>query len=289
MSGYVAISRELFDHPAFAPDPYSEREAWAWMIAAAAWKPSKVRVGRKVFNLRRGQLVFAERFLADKWGWTKSKVRRFLQRLSKNCDESGPMVNLTADREATLITICNYDKYQSPRTAGEPQTEPQGEPQADRSRTKEEPINHLTKEHDEHRAAAWEIAEEVGKLCGHRTPTDWPPSFLGAPARIETWLRNGWPRDAIIGGVKETLARKRDGPPENVSYFEKPIAKFIARNSAPLPKYEAPRETTGNVIAAADRLIERIRQFDEPAPGAICGGESATVVRAIPEGRRERS
>lgn len=287
MSGYVAISRELFDHPFFAPDAYSEREAWTWMIAAAVWRPTKVRVGRKIFNLKRGQLVFAERFLAKKWGWTKSKVRRFLQRLSRNNDESGPMVNLSADREATLITICNYDKYQSSRTAGEPQNEPQSGPPADHRRTKEEPLNHRTKEHDDGvRAVANEIADEIGRLCGHPTPHDWPPSFLGAPARIEAWLRNGWPRDAIIGGVKETLARKRDGPPENVTYFERPIAKFIARNSAPLPKYEAQNGSNAadnSVVSHARRLAERARDFDRKPPD-LRSGEGGADVRLLSKG-----
>lgn len=45
-----------------------------------------------------------------------------------------------------------------------------------------------------------------------------------------------------------------------------------------------------SVLAAADRLVERVRQFDEPAPteGVVRIGAGASSVRAIPEGGRER-
>lgn len=46
-----------------------------------------------------------------------------------------------------------------------------------------------------------------------------------------------------------------------------------------------------SVLAAADRLIERVRQFDEPAPteGVVRIGAGASAVRAISEGGCERS
>jgi hypothetical protein len=39
-----------------------------------------------------------------------------------------------------------------------------------------------------------------------------------------------------------------------------------------------------SVIGASDRLVERIRQFNEPAPRAIRGGEGEVAIRAIPKG-----
>lgn len=41
---------------------------------------------------------------------------------------------------------------------------------------------------------------------------------------------------------------------------------------------------TGNVIAAADRLLERVRAFDKPAPSGIRDGTGQADVRLLPEG-----
>lgn len=139
------------------------------------------------------------------------------------------------------------------------------------------------------RPEATEIATEIAVLCGHPSPMDWPPGFCGAAYTVETWLAGGWSRPAIIAGVQEALARKRDGPPDSVSYFAKPIARVVARNSAPLPKFEATqqdchhgRQQENSVSAAAKRLVERMRQFDEPR--ATGGGEGRVDVRLLPQG-----
>lgn len=110
MSGTVNISRDIWDHEAFAREDFTEREAWMWIICEASWKPRKKRVGNAIFELQRGQLATSIRFMGDAWGWSKSRVDRFLKRLSDLemiCAESG-----TA---ATIITVCNYDDFQGAR------------------------------------------------------------------------------------------------------------------------------------------------------------------------------
>src|SRR5262245_47884423 len=37
--GTFVLDRGWFDHPAFKDEPYTEREAWAWMISNAAYLP----------------------------------------------------------------------------------------------------------------------------------------------------------------------------------------------------------------------------------------------------------
>jgi hypothetical protein len=137
--GFFAIDRGAWDHPLFAKEKFSEREAWFWLLSNAVWADTRVRIGKQVIDLKRGQLAFATRFLATKWMWAHSKVVRYLKRL-----ETDTMVSTLATRDATLITICNYDKYQSPRNASETLTETPSETPAKRQRNKEEQINNLT-------------------------------------------------------------------------------------------------------------------------------------------------
>lgn len=110
--GTFSVSRRIWEHEEFAPSPFSEREAFLWIISEAAWKPRNKRVGRVVLSLGRGQLAHSTRFLADAWGWSHSKVRRFLDRL-----ESRHMIERTTDTGVSVIFVTNYDAYQlSPKS-----------------------------------------------------------------------------------------------------------------------------------------------------------------------------
>ena len=111
--GFVSVDRGVFDHPMFAPEPFTEREAWLWMIAEAAWKPMTVRAGRFVLQIDRGQIACSLRFLATRWKWPETSVRRFLSRLAAGGDDA--LVVIDAAQSVTRITICNYDKYQNSR------------------------------------------------------------------------------------------------------------------------------------------------------------------------------
>src|SRR5689334_10600758 len=105
--GVFAVDRGVFDHDCFADEPFTEREAWMWLIGEAAWKPRGRRIGAVNVSLERGQLAASVRFLADRWRWSKSAVARFLGRL-KNRD----MIETASGTGISIITICKYDEYQ---------------------------------------------------------------------------------------------------------------------------------------------------------------------------------
>jgi len=107
MSGTVKIARAIFDHGAFADEPFTEREAWIWLIMEAAWKPRKRRVGDYVVDVDRGQVAASVRFMAKAWSWSAPKVQRYLKRL-----ENLAMIAPKTDTGVTVITICKYDDFQ---------------------------------------------------------------------------------------------------------------------------------------------------------------------------------
>ena len=107
MSGYVKIYRSVWDSVEFDGDEFSRREAWIWLVSNAAWKPTTQRDGSRVITVERGQYLASVRQLCDVWGWSKSRVHRFLGAL-KNRD----MIGTVSGTGRTLITICNYDDYQ---------------------------------------------------------------------------------------------------------------------------------------------------------------------------------
>jgi hypothetical protein len=142
--GYVAVDRSLFDDPMFASEPFTELHAFLWMAAEAAWQPRTVRCGRALVHLQRGQLAYATRFLAVKFRWSEARVRRFLKRLSKRSavsQETDARIDTLGMRDATLITILNYDTFQLSRRTTDAASDDQLAASATRPRRKEKPRN----------------------------------------------------------------------------------------------------------------------------------------------------
>lgn len=107
MSFYL-MHRGWMDNPLFAAEVFTEREAWLWLIENAAYRQRPVRFGQTVINLERGQYAASLRFLAEKWAWHRNKVDRFLDRL-----KIGSMIGTETGTGVTVISITNYDTYQS--------------------------------------------------------------------------------------------------------------------------------------------------------------------------------
>ena len=104
---YFKVYRGWRDNPVFRGE-YDKASAWLWMIEHAAWKPRRFDIKGKAVTLERGQLVASLRFMAEVWGWKKDKVARYLTRL-----ETETMIETATATGETVITICNYDRYQS--------------------------------------------------------------------------------------------------------------------------------------------------------------------------------
>ena len=172
--GYFKVDRGIWNHPAFARDPFSEREAWLWLISHAAWKPIRVRVGRALVDLERGQFAASLRYLAEAWRWdSKSRVRRFLQRL-----ESETLIDTHTDTETTRLTICKYDKYQLSRNSDETL--------AERPRTKEEDIKTLKEEKAPSPAAELSSTRNRARSLAPRAYTAAFESFWAAYPKTKT-------------------------------------------------------------------------------------------------------
>ena len=109
--GNFSVSRSIWTSDLFAKEPFTEREAWIWMISSAAWRDQTVRVGKHIVRLERGQLCYSTRFMAEAFGWHHSRLRRFLDRLEIR-SATGRKTGTAASTAPTVITITNYDKYQ---------------------------------------------------------------------------------------------------------------------------------------------------------------------------------
>jgi len=104
---FYLMVRGWMDDDIFLPQPYTEREAFLYLIENASWKDRPFRIGTNVINLKRGQLTASLRYLAEAWKWNKNKVDRFLDLMTK-----ADRVMVKSGTVQNIITICNYSKYQ---------------------------------------------------------------------------------------------------------------------------------------------------------------------------------
>lgn len=106
MSGFVCLHRDALDHPLL--QDAGRLGAFFWLVARAAWKPVPFDISGKIITLERGQLCTSRSLLAKAWGWSPSAVERFLTRL-----KTEQMIEQATGQGKSVITICNYEKYQS--------------------------------------------------------------------------------------------------------------------------------------------------------------------------------
>lgn len=105
--GWVAYWRGYRRHPLFIGEPFSRAEAFWWFVERAAYaRRVEVHDGRDVF-IEPGQVSASIRDLAEEFGWEKTRVERLLKKLVDR-----KMVEVETATGRTIITVCNYAKYQ---------------------------------------------------------------------------------------------------------------------------------------------------------------------------------
>ncbi len=109
-TAWIRTCVDVFDHPTLDSGPYDRRSAWLWMIAKASRLDRRINHKGKPLEIKRGQLLGSRKFLAEKWGWSEQSVRTFLNALTI---DGMIEINQSNGHYANVITICNYDAYQS--------------------------------------------------------------------------------------------------------------------------------------------------------------------------------
>ena len=111
MSGYIKINRSVFKHKVFKNEPYNEILAWIDLISRASYKEDIIRFNQYTKKVNRGELVVSPKYLALKWNWHISRVRRYLGRLA-----FAKMIGIVTNEGISRISIVNYNEYQPPTT-----------------------------------------------------------------------------------------------------------------------------------------------------------------------------
>ncbi|MBQ2811000.1 MAG: hypothetical protein IJF12_02400 [Alphaproteobacteria bacterium] len=110
--GWMPIYRRVQEHWLWQDKPFAKGQAWIDLLLLASHNENEFLFGNQVTKNEIGSFITSELKLADRWGWSKTKVRAFLSLL-----ESEKMIVKKSDNKKTTINIVNYSIYADYETA----------------------------------------------------------------------------------------------------------------------------------------------------------------------------
>lgn len=110
--GWFTVSREIKDHWVWDCE-FSNGQAWIDLIMHASHSNDRKKVIKgQMVKWGRGQQIRSIVTLAETWGWTRKRVSNFLKML-----EQDGMISVKKGHLTSIITLCNYDSFQSGGTS----------------------------------------------------------------------------------------------------------------------------------------------------------------------------
>lgn len=147
--GYIKLYRDIRSHWIWSDPDYLR--AWVDLLMMVNHEDKQILFNKKLITVKRGSRITSIRKLAERWGWSRGRVARFLDML-----EQDNMIATRRTTQKTLINVINYSFYQSEkpkrgprmRPPTEPQTEPRIEPQTEHKQYIKEDIIEDIKEEE---------------------------------------------------------------------------------------------------------------------------------------------
>jgi hypothetical protein len=116
--GYIKISRKAYQTHRFWNEKrvFSRWEAFEDLIQLAAWKDHGVMVDGASVTIRRGEIFFSLRSLAQRWAWSRTRVHRFFQALIEDRTLSERSLN----KKRNIYLLEKYGTYQGREASKKP-------------------------------------------------------------------------------------------------------------------------------------------------------------------------
>lgn len=109
MEGWIRIYRQIKNSWIWKDkEPFDKRSAWIDLLLSVNHKSKIIPFENSFIEIERGQTLTSIKFLAERWKWSRHKVSDYLNQL-----EQDTMIVQIRDKRKTLISIVNYNKFQT--------------------------------------------------------------------------------------------------------------------------------------------------------------------------------
>ena len=153
--GWIKLYRQSEENPLYFSEPFDRWHAWQDLLLIVNHEKKQFISKGQLITLEPGQTVTSDRILAQRWHWSREKVRRFLKLLN---DTS--MCTIKRTTNGTILTVVNWAKFQGVQPTDETTNETTGKTTDE---TTDETLTRMIKN------------EKKGKKCvGTRTPHSSP-------------------------------------------------------------------------------------------------------------------
>lgn len=178
MTEWINLHTDIANSHLWKDKPFSKGQAWIDLII------------RSTFNkAEENAISISEREMSDLWGWSRSKVRKFLEELENvgyiertmidTCDKNTNSKNHEKDHQKdqkknqkkTTFRLVNMVVCGENETKKEPEKEPPKRPEKRPPETEENKQN-TTEETDRHKEERRRIIEYLNQKCGTRYRPD---------------------------------------------------------------------------------------------------------------------
>ena len=105
--GWISIYRKIEDGWLWEDKPFARGQAWIDLLLQTNHKDKKTFSKGELIEIKRGSFLTSDQELADRWGWSRNKVRGFLEVLVEE-----RMITLKRSPKGTSLSIENYSFYQ---------------------------------------------------------------------------------------------------------------------------------------------------------------------------------
>lgn len=105
--GWITLHRKIFDNFLWEDRPFSKGQAWIDLILLANHEDKTTIFNGNVVEIKRGQKMTSLRKLSDRWGWSITKTKKFL-----NVLQNEKMLSYKSNTKNTVYSIVNYNDYQ---------------------------------------------------------------------------------------------------------------------------------------------------------------------------------
>ncbi len=161
---WVKLHRKIQSNPLWTSEPFTRGQAWVDLILLANYKKGFIRARGIRVDIERGQVGMSHVNLSKRWDWSRGKVKRFLNEL-----EIDQQIVQQNNNVSCLISIVNYNEYQTNDTADETQNDTADEQQTGQQTSSKQNTNkndnnknNEKKERENRFENAWQAFGRVG-------------------------------------------------------------------------------------------------------------------------------